>query len=173
MSNKKIKLSKIAIAPGIDAVVLDKYVKLFGTPDMIKNISRERVIYVSGRYTGPTKAHRVINISRAELVSVALVEAGFTYHCPHMNTALLEAYPSLKYQIYMEMDMETIRRSDGICMIPEWDKSSGALTELALAQELNKGVIFAEFLNLDNYPCHPPEPIHRLPSKHYFYVTKG
>ena len=51
---------------------------------------------------------------------------------------------SLEYSHYMRMSIHQLLMVDGICMLPGWEKSSGASLEYEIAKNLNLTVIYYE-----------------------------
>ncbi len=101
------------------------------------------VIYTAGPYSpnayNPTIAG---NIQRAKSVAVELWEMGYTVICPHLNTAHFERYIDLPPEIYIERDLEIVKRCDGIVMLPDWEHSRGAVQELMTAREHRLKILF-------------------------------
>lgn len=65
---------------------------------------------------------------------------GFAVICPHTNTAMLDG--ACDDSVWLNGDLEFVRRSDVVVMLPNYVDSEGAKAELALAQELGKEIIF-------------------------------
>ena len=104
-----------------------------------------RLIYVSGPYRAPTLSGVQHNIRVAELWANRLWRMGFAVICPHKNTAFMDGIihpddPDADADAIIGGDIEMIRRSDAIFMLPNWHASKGAKEELARAVDFKKRV---------------------------------
>ena len=105
---------------------------------------RNKLIYVSGKYTDDTKEKISRNIAIARKYAIALWEMGYGVICPHLNTAHLEEDCKIGYEDYIRADLEMVRRSDALFMIPDnWIDSKGAKRELDEAKRHNKRLFFS------------------------------
>jgi len=103
---------------------------------------RMKVLYVAGPYRAATVSGIVANIRAAEKVAVEFWQKGYAVICPHKNTALFDGLaPDF---VWLQGDLEMLRRCDVIVMIPGWENSTGAKAELAEAERLGLEVIYAE-----------------------------
>lgn len=100
---------------------------------------RSKIIYVSGKYTG-TPEEVDVNIGMARSFSMEIWEMGYTALCPHLNTMHFERDCKCDYEDYMDGDMELVKRSDAMFMVPGWEDSKGAVRERKGALALNKPV---------------------------------
>ena len=104
-----------------------------------------KVIYVAGKYNAPTEWELVLNIRHAETEARKLWKQGWAVICPHKNTAhfggLLDD-PIADRNMWLDGDLEMIRRCDAIYMIQGWEKSGGAVEELKLAKELDLEILY-------------------------------
>jgi hypothetical protein len=94
--------------------------------------NRNRLIYVAGKYSGDVDA----NITAARRAAIALVKAGFTPICPHLNNAHFETEPELEainYSDFIESDLNIISRCDAIFFLREWGLSPGAIIEITFS----------------------------------------
>jgi len=92
-----------------------------------------KVVFLSGPYRSDTESGVVGNIRRAEKVAVELWRMGYAVICPHKNTSLLGGL--CDDSVWLEGDLELLRRSDCIVLIPGWQGSEGSRSE---AQEAAK-----------------------------------
>jgi Domain of unknown function (DUF4406) len=95
-------------------------------------------VYIAGPFRG--KDHYVIfqNICRAEALSLEVWRLGHACFCPHLNTAhFQDAAPD---RVWMEGDLEILRRCDAVLMVPGWRKSKGARAERKLAKSMGMPV---------------------------------
>lgn len=86
-----------------------------------------KVAYVAGPYRSQSVHGIVENIRKAEAVALKYWRLGYAVICPHKNTALFDgAAPDY---VWLEGDLELLRRCDLIVMVPGWTKSVGATAE--------------------------------------------
>jgi len=90
-----------------------------------------KVAYVSGRYRAPTLHEVVANIRSAEAVAIALWQMGYAVVTPHLNTALLDG--CAPDEVWLEGDLEILKRCDLLVTVPGWEDSKGATAEVAEA----------------------------------------
>ncbi len=95
-----------------------------------------KVIYVAGAYRNSTEWGLVENIRHAERASIRLWQDGWAVICPHKNTAHFGGL--CPDDTWLKGDIEMLKRCDAIYMLKNWDKSEGALLELATAK--NEGI---------------------------------
>ena len=93
-----------------------------------------KIIFVSGPYRAKTEWELVGNIRRAEAAAIKLWREGWAVICPHKNSALFGG--ACNDSIWLEGDLEMLRRCDAIYMLRCWSTSEGAIKELALAENL-------------------------------------
>ena len=98
------------------------------------------LVYIAGKYRGDTIREIVENIQEAEKVAIKYWKLGYAVICPHKNTELFDGIVDL--QVFLDGDLEMVRRCDSIVMMSNYKDSKGALGELALARELNKEIIY-------------------------------
>ena len=97
---------------------------------------REKLVYVAGPYRAPHNWGIEQNIRRAEELAFRVWEAGYTALCPHANTRFFQH--ALPDDIWLEGDLEMLRRCDAVVLTPDWQSSSGARAEVAFAR--NHGI---------------------------------
>jgi hypothetical protein len=115
-----------------------------------------RVIYVAGPYRGPNSWEIEENIRRAERAALEVWRAGAACICPHTNTRFFQgAAPD---SVWLEGDLELLRRCDGILMVSGWTSSSGAKAEKALAESLYLPVFYSIY-DLKRYLLQDPFPL--------------
>lgn len=103
------------------------------------------IIYVSGKYSAPTRDGIEKNIQSARRGAIAVWEKGHTALCPHLNTQHFDDDCKCGYDDYIHGDLEMVTRCDAIFMLPGWQESKGAVRELAFARKCE----IAEFYSLD------------------------
>lgn len=101
-----------------------------------------KMLYVAGPYRAGSPHGIVENIRRAEVVALKYWNKGYAVICPHKNTALLDG--AAADTVWLEGDLEMIRRSDTVVMMNGWEKSQGASSEHALAKELDLEIIYEQ-----------------------------
>ena len=106
------------------------------------------VIFVSGKYRGKTEWEVKQNIYHAEKRARMLWMNGFAVVCPHLNTAFLGGSDD---SIWLEGDLEILKRCDAIYMLDGWEDSEGARKELGLAIKLGKKSYFEVDDNFGEY----------------------
>jgi len=110
-----------------------------------------RLAFISGPYRAATPSGIVQNIRNAERAAVEYWRKGYAVICPHKNSALFDGLaPDC---VWLDGDLELLRRSDVVVMIPGWQKSSGAINEESLAINLGKEI---HYLN-DNLESITPD----------------
>lgn len=93
-----------------------------------------KIIYICGPYRANTERDLVVNIRRAELAALFIWQNGGAAICPHMNTAFFGgACPD---KVWLEGDLEILKRCDGVFTTKYWQESIGAKAEVELAKEL-------------------------------------
>jgi|SRR5580704_2997662 hypothetical protein len=93
-----------------------------------------KLIYVVGPYRAEGHWQVLENIRRAEALALEVWRLGAACICPHKNTAFFSgAAPD---QLWLDGDLEMVRRCDALVCVPGWERSSGSRGEVALANEL-------------------------------------
>ncbi len=86
-----------------------------------------KVIYIAGPFRGPNAWEIERNIRRAEEIALACWRLGAAVICPHANTRFFTgAAPD---EVWLEGDMELLKRSDAVMLTENWSRSSGATAE--------------------------------------------
>ncbi len=99
-----------------------------------------KVVYIAGPYRSHTVNGIVNNIRAAEAVAIKYWQMGYAVICPHKNTALFDGV--CDDNIWLDGDLEILKRCDTIVMMTGWSNSSGANAEHALAIELGIEIIY-------------------------------
>ena len=99
-----------------------------------------KLAYIAGPYRNLDICGVVENIRRAESVAVKYWKLGYAVICPHKNTALLDGH--CPDSVWLEGDLEMVRRCDVVVAMRDWVNSAGARAEVALANELDIPVIY-------------------------------
>ena len=104
-------------------------------------MKRLKVVYVAGPFRGDSHWDIEQNIRRAEELSLKVWRMGHVGLCPHTNTRFFQnAAPD---HIWLEGDLELLRRCDAILFTPDWARSSGASKERELAEALKMPMFFS------------------------------
>lgn len=93
-----------------------------------------KVVYIAGPFRGPNAWEIEKNIRRAEELSFQCWANGFAAICPHANTRFFDG--ALSNDIFLEGDLEIVRRCDALLMTADWALSAGAMGERSLALDL-------------------------------------
>ena len=93
------------------------------------------VVYIAGPFRAETPYDVVQNIRVAEAAALRVWRAGMVALCPHLNTANFSgAAPD---EIWLEGDLEMLKRCDAVLLVGNWSESKGATEEYAQASKLN------------------------------------
>ena len=94
-----------------------------------------KLIYVAGPYRAPTEWGLVQNIRNAEALALEVWKLGAACICPHKNTAFLGGV--CEDRVWLEGDLEMLRRCDAVVCTSDWQRSEGARNEVVEAHRLN------------------------------------
>ena len=97
-----------------------------------------KVIYIAGKYRGPTPWAIEQNIRAAEDMAARVIQLGMMPLCPHANTRHMEGLAD--DQFFLDGTMELLRRCDAVVLVPNWRDSAGARGEVTEAQRLGMPV---------------------------------
>lgn len=98
-----------------------------------------KLVFVSGPYRAETVEQRQSNIMKARAKSIELWKQGYAVICPHMNTAHFDGM--CPDEVWLEGDIEILRRCDVIAMVDGWESSVGAKAELEIAEQLGMEIL--------------------------------
>lgn len=110
-----------------------------------------KVLYIAGPYRGKTESDVVRNIRAAEAAAIDAWRKGWAVICPHKNTALFGGL--CDDVVWLEGDMELLRRSDAVLAIDGWLQSTGAQAEILKARELGIPVYYGHVCQAEEAPC--------------------
>ncbi len=99
-----------------------------------------KMIYVAGPFRGADHWEIEENIRRAERLALEVWRAGAACICPHANTRFFQGAAS--DDIWLEGDLEILRRCDAILLTPDWERSLGASKERDRAIHLHLPVFY-------------------------------
>ncbi|KKN42487.1 hypothetical protein LCGC14_0712970 [marine sediment metagenome] len=104
---------------------------------------RMPVVYIAGPFRGPSSWAIEQNIRRAETLALKVWKMGAAVICPHANTRFFQGEG--EDDIWLQGDLEMIRRVNAILMTNDWQRSSGARDELEFANELQIPAFFESY----------------------------
>ncbi len=109
------------------------------------------LLYVAGPYSANGIYTEQDHIYQAEQVSIQLIKQGFHVITPHKNTDGYEKYEddNITFDTWIEMDLNILKRCDGIYLFGDYQNSKGAMIELNCALENNIPVFLSGI-----YPPH-------------------
>lgn len=99
-----------------------------------------RTVYVAGPFRGPHHWAIAENIRHAERLALKVWAAGAVALCPHLNT--IHFQNALPDEVWLDGDLELLRRCDAIIMTDNWQGSVGARTEHEFALRLGIPVFY-------------------------------
>jgi len=98
-----------------------------------------KLAYISGAYRSKSINGIHDNIQKARQVSIEYWRKGYAVICPHTNTAFMDG--ACEDHVWIEGDLEMLRRCDVVIMLPDWEESEGARAEYEEAVKHEK-IIF-------------------------------
>ncbi len=100
-----------------------------------------KVIYIAGPFRGPSAWDIEQNIRRAEELALEVWRSGNAAICPHTNTRFFQGAADDK--VWLDGDIEIMKRCDAVLMTVDWERSSGARIEHELAHQLGIPVMYS------------------------------
>lgn len=92
----------------------------------------ESTIYIAGPMTGlPEYNYPAFNAATARLIAL-----GWTVENPADNPPPPDDYPGLPWSWYMRRALVQVARSGAMALLPGWEDSRGARTEVFVASQL-------------------------------------
>lgn len=92
-----------------------------------------KVVYIAGPFRGPNHWEIENNIRRAETLALEVWRAGYAALCPHCNTRFFDG--AADDSIWLEGDLEMLKRCDALITTADWKKSKGASAEVQFAHD--------------------------------------
>ena len=113
-----------------------------------------KVVYVAGKYRDTRGEWYVMqNIRKAECVAINIWKFGGVAICPHMNTRFFGG--TLPDEVWLNGDLELIRRSDALFLMRNAVDSSGAQKEAEFAKMLGIPIL-KDIVQLRDYLLDEP-----------------
>lgn len=100
-----------------------------------------KVIYIAGPFRGPNHWAVEQNIRRAETLALEAWRLGCAVICPHTNTRFFDGAADDK--IWLDGDIEIMLRCDAVLLTDNWQQSSGAKAEVAVARDAKIPVLLS------------------------------
>ena len=97
------------------------------------------IAYIAGPYRAKTIFGIIRNILKARKVAKEFWAKGYTVICPHMNSALMKHLPE---EVFMEGDLEILKKSDVLVVMKGWQKSEGTKREIDFAKKHGIAIIW-------------------------------
>jgi len=108
-----------------------------------------QVVYIAGPFRAKNSWDMEQHIRRAEELALQVWRLGCcAVICPHTNTRFFQG--AADDAIWLEGDLELLRRSDVVLMVRNWQRSVGASKEYELAKQLGRPV-FTRFSDLEKH----------------------
>ncbi len=101
-----------------------------------------KVAYIAGPHRAKTAWGRQCNINRAADVAAKYWLKGYAVVCPHKNTSQFDGLAPDR--VWLEGDLEIMRRCDVVVMMLGWECSQGARAERDEAVRLGKEIVYDE-----------------------------
>lgn len=100
-----------------------------------------KVVYVAGPFRGPNSWEIEQNIRRAETLALEAWRCGAAVVCPHTNTRFFQG--AADDHIWLDGDIEILKRCDAILMTPDWERSTGASHEHTVAVQCDIKALYS------------------------------
>lgn len=92
-----------------------------------------KLVYVAGKFRGPTAWDIEQNIRRAELVGMEVARLGAAPLIPHANTRFFHG--TLTDEFWLAATIVMLDRCDAVMLVPQWQDSKGTLAEVERAKQ--------------------------------------
>lgn len=106
-----------------------------------------KVVYVAGKFRGPTAWDVEQNIRRAEAVGMDVARLGAAPLIPHANTRFFHG--TLTDDFWLAATMAMLERCDAVMLVSGWETSAGTRAEVARARE--RGIQVFEYMSELSY----------------------
>ena len=98
------------------------------------------VVYVAGRFRGPTAWDIEKNVRAAEEVALMVAQAGAMPLCPHANTRFFHG--QLTDEFWLEGTLALLACCDAMVLVPGWECSAGVEAEIKFAEKHGIPVLY-------------------------------
>lgn len=92
------------------------------------------VVYIAGPYRGKSESDVFKHIINARKWAIIVWTGGGIAICPHLNTAFFGGVAGLPDQVWLDGDLEIIKRCDAVLVIPASESSVGTQAEIQHAE---------------------------------------
>ena len=89
------------------------------------------VVYVAGPFRATSAWGIEQNVRRTEELALAVWRSGMAALCPHTNTRFFQG--AADDAVWLQGDLELLRRCDAVLLVPGWQASVGACAERVAA----------------------------------------
>ena len=100
-----------------------------------------KVVYVSGPFRASNAWETWQHVNRAAVMALEVWRAGAACVCPHLNTFCFQG--AADDDVWLQGDLEMLRRCDAVLMIDGWEWSVGARHERTFAIGLKLPVFYS------------------------------
>lgn len=90
-----------------------------------------KVVYIAGPFRASNAWEIECNIRRAEGLALEVWRLGCAAICPHTNTRFFQG--AADDNVWLEGDIEILKRCDAVITAPMWMDSRGAIAEIVVA----------------------------------------
>lgn len=102
-----------------------------------------RIVYIAGPFRAANGWEIRQNIDRAKAAALEVWRIGAACICPHANTQDYQGV--LPDAVWLEGDIEMMKRCDAVLMLPDWTRSEGASRENEAAHRAGMPVFLSLF----------------------------
>lgn len=99
-----------------------------------------KLLFISGKYRGKDWNEIEANIQLARQAAVKMWRQGYAVICPHSNTSHFDGL--CDDSVWLEGDLEIMRRCDVVYFMKNWRDSAGAKAEHDEALRLGLEIIY-------------------------------
>lgn len=108
-----------------------------------------KLVYIAGPFRAPDQWKQFQNIRRAETLAFEVWKLGAVAICPHLNT--MHFQDALPDSVWLDGDLEIVKRCDAVVMVHGWEDSKGSLKERELAFKLGIPVFEGAWGAINSY----------------------
>ena len=105
------------------------------------------IVYISGKYSDDSEEKINANIALARKHAIAIWESGLTAICPHLNTANFEKDCGIKWESYIDGDIEILKTCDAVLLLHNREDSRGAKVEKETAEQWRIPIFYSNSEN--------------------------